>query len=100
MSDATNSVARKQVDLGLALGQSGETNKLESLGWMPCTLSTEIPIIGFTIADLLHLKPGSLVESAWNDTRDVPLRVNKLLVAWAQFESDGDRMYALITDLA
>jgi hypothetical protein len=100
MNDAANLAHRTQINSVPAAGSVDEANKLDSFGWMPCTLSLEIPIVGFTITDLIHLTGGSLVESAWSDARDVPLRVNKLLVAWAQFEADGDRMCALITDLA
>jgi hypothetical protein len=100
MGDAVNPMKRIELDSELMPGPTSDTGKLQSFGWMPCTLSLEIPITGFTLADLVHLTAGRIVESAWNDARDVPLRVNNILVAWAQFEADGDRMCALITDLA
>jgi len=54
--------------------------------------------VHFTIADLLALKQGSIVETACRHTSDVPLRVNHLLIAWTEFEVVGDRLAVRITE--
>jgi flagellar motor switch/type III secretory pathway protein FliN len=68
--------------------------------WLPCTLSVDLPVVRFTIGDLLHLTPGSIVETACHQTSDVPVRVNTLLMGWTEFEVVGDRLAVRITDLA
>jgi flagellar motor switch/type III secretory pathway protein FliN len=71
---------------------------LDTMPWLPCTLSLELPVVRFTIGDLLKLTKGSIVETATHHTSDVPLRVNQLLIGWAEFEVVGDRLAIRITD--
>ena len=73
---------------------------LETMPWLPCTLSVELPVVRFTIGDLLKLTKGSIVETATHHTSDVPLRVNQLLIGWTEFEVVGDRLAVRITDQA
>jgi flagellar motor switch/type III secretory pathway protein FliN len=77
---------------------STQDHPLDSLPWLPCTLTLELPVVHFTIADLLALKEGSIVETACHSTSDVPLRVNQLLIGWTEFESVGDRLAVRITE--
>jgi flagellar motor switch/type III secretory pathway protein FliN len=71
---------------------------LDSLPWLPFTLSVEIPAVRFTIGDLLGLKAGSIVETAFHHTSDLPLRANGLLIGWAEFEVVGDCLAVRITE--
>jgi flagellar motor switch/type III secretory pathway protein FliN len=73
---------------------------LDSMPWLPCTLSLEVPVVRFTIGDLLKLAIGSIVETASHHTSDVPLRVNQLLIGWTEFEVVGDRLAVRITEQA
>jgi len=73
---------------------------LDSMPWLPCTLTLEIPVVRFTIRDLLSLTRGSIVETACHHTSDVPLRVNQLLVGWTEFDVIGDRLAVRITEQA
>jgi flagellar motor switch/type III secretory pathway protein FliN len=88
-------------DPGLTL-ESGirEIDRLDRMPWLPCTLSVDVPVVQFTIGDLLCLKEGSIVETACHQTSDVPLRVNHLLIGWTEFEVIGDRLAVRITDQA
>jgi flagellar motor switch/type III secretory pathway protein FliN len=79
---------------------SPENDGLDSMPWLPCTVSLEVPAVRFTIADLLALTKGSIVETACHHTSDVPLRVNKVLIGWTEFEVVGDRLAVRITDQA
>lgn len=84
-----------------AAGQAvSEDELLESMPWLPCTLSLELPVVGFTVGDLLALKEGAIVETACHHTSDVPLRVNKLLIGWTEFDVIGDRLAVRITEQA
>jgi flagellar motor switch/type III secretory pathway protein FliN len=77
-----------------------EVNLLDSIPWFPCLLSLEIPIVKFTIGDLLALRPGSIVESACHHTSDVPLRVNGVLIGWTEFDAVGENLAVRITEQA
>ncbi len=75
-----------------------EPDLLDSIPWLPCTLTLEVPVVRFTIADLLALKEGAIVETSCHHTSDVPLRVNQLLIGWTEFEAVGDRLAVRITE--
>jgi flagellar motor switch/type III secretory pathway protein FliN len=90
----------KPVDLAQPDAHENETDRLDRMPWLPCTLSVDLPLVQFTIGDLLRLTEGSIVETACHQTSDVPLRVNHLLVGWTEFEVIGDRLAVRITDQA
>lgn len=75
-----------------------QNDPLDSIPWLPCTLTLEVPVVNFTIGDLLSLQKGSIVETACHHTSDLPLRVNQLLIAWTEFEVVGDRLAVRITE--
>lgn len=75
-----------------------QSDPLDSIPWLPCTLTLEVPVVNFTIGDLLSLKKGSIVETACHHTSDIPLRVNQLLIGWTEFEVVGDRLAVRITE--
>ena len=76
----------------------GALDLLDSLPWLPFTLSVEIPAVRFTIGDLLGLKAGSIVETGCHQTSDLPLRANGLLIGWTEFEVVGDCLAVRITE--
>ena len=77
-----------------------QVDPLDTIPWLPCTLSLELPVVRFTIGDLLTLAKGSIVETACHHTSDVPLRVNHLLIGWTEFEVIDDRLAVRITEQA
>jgi flagellar motor switch/type III secretory pathway protein FliN len=77
-----------------------EQDPSELLPWLPCTLVLEIPVVGFTVGDLLALTNGSIVETAYHQSSDLPLRVNGQLVGWTEFEVVGERLAVRLTDLS
>lgn len=74
------------------------TDLLDTMPWLPCDLTLDIPVVRFTIGDLLALKEGSIVETACHHTSDVPLRVNRLLIGWTEFDVIDDRLAVRITE--
>ncbi len=70
------------------------------LPWLPCTLALDLPVINFTVGDLLSLTKGSIVETAYHQSSDLPLRVNGQLVGWTEFEVVGERLAVRLTDLS
>lgn len=73
---------------------------LDSMPWLPCTLTLDVPVVRFTIGDLLALRRGSIVETACHHTSDVPLRVNQVLMGWTEFDVIGDHLAVRMTDQA
>ena len=82
-----------------ALGAK-EQDRLDTMPWLPCTLTLELPVVNFTIADLMKLAPGAIVETACHHTSDVPLRANQLLIGWTEFDVIDDHLAVRITDQA
>lgn len=90
----------KPAELAQPDARENETDRLDRMPWLPCTLSVDLPLVQFTIGDLLQLTEGSIVETACHQTSDIPLRVNHLLIGWTEFEVIGDRLSVRITDQA
>jgi flagellar motor switch/type III secretory pathway protein FliN len=67
---------------------------------LPCLLSVEIPVPGFTVSDLVHLECGRVIATRWTVGQDVPLRVNGELIAWSEFEVVQDHLAVRLTELA
>jgi flagellar motor switch/type III secretory pathway protein FliN len=72
----------------------------ELLPWLPCTLALDIPVVHFTVGHLLALGRGSIVETAYHQSSDLPLHVNGQLVGWTEFEVVGDRLAVRLTELS
>jgi len=91
----------KEAPSSAAVSPAEQTPDLaETFGWLPCQVSLEIPIVNFTVGDLLRLGKGSIAETACLSTSDIPLRANGLLIAWTEFEVIGNRLALRITELA
>jgi flagellar motor switch/type III secretory pathway protein FliN len=105
MNTATKT-AMPMIEAKLAKGQPPlperpqDRDPAEFLPWLPCTLALDLPVINFTVRDLLSLTKGSIVETAYHQSSDLPLRVNGQLVGWTEFEVVGERLAARLTDLS
>jgi flagellar motor switch/type III secretory pathway protein FliN len=100
MSTVAQNIAPRPVEISPPETPKNETDRLDRMPWLPCTLSVDVPVVRFTIGDLLRLTEGSIVETACHQTSDVPLRVNHLLIGWTEFEVIDDRLAVRITDQA
>ena len=67
---------------------------------LPCLLTVEIPVPGFTVNDLVHLAAGRIVSTRWTVGLDVPLRVNGEVIAWSEFEVVHGHLAVRLTELA
>jgi flagellar motor switch/type III secretory pathway protein FliN len=72
----------------------------EMFPWLDCEIKLVLPVVGFTIRNLLQLKVGTVLETACKSTSDVPLRVNGKLIGWSEFEVIGNTLAVRITELA
>ena len=77
-----------------------ERDPAEILPWLPCMLAVDVPVVRFTVRDLLRLAKGSIVETGYHQSSDLPLRVNGQLVGWTEFEVVGERLAVRLTDLS
>jgi len=98
MSAATQNLNTNSGAPAAANTPPGPADRLDSLPWLPCILTVEVPVVRFTIADLLGMKEGTIVETSFHHTSDLPLRVNQLLIGWTEFEVVGDRLAIRITE--
>lgn len=67
---------------------------------LPCLLTIEISVPGFTVRDLVHLQRGRIIATRWTVGQDVPLQVNGELIAWSEFEVVQNRLAVRLTELA
>jgi flagellar motor switch/type III secretory pathway protein FliN len=81
-------------------GEAEKKDLVEQYAWLPCEVSLEVPIARFTLDDLLRLSKGTILETTFHSTSDIPLRANGLLIGWTEFEVVGNRLAARITELA
>jgi flagellar motor switch/type III secretory pathway protein FliN len=84
----------------LLTDRAQEMNPGDTLPWLPCRLALDIPVLRFTVGDLLGLVSGSIVETSYHQSSDLPLRVNGQLVGWTEFEVVGERLAVRLTDLS
>jgi flagellar motor switch protein FliN/FliY len=67
---------------------------------LPCHISLEIPIPGFTVSALLRLSNNDVINTHWLQGSDVPLRVNGKVIGWTEFEVLDDHLAARLTQIA
>ena len=74
-------------------------NWLRSLH-LPCGIEVELPIHDYRVGDAVQLAAGRILDTQWKVGRDLPLFVNRQLVAWVEFEVLGGKLAARVTELA
>jgi flagellar motor switch/type III secretory pathway protein FliN len=86
-------------DTSGAVSSDGVADKWQQLWWVPCELSLHVPVAQFTVGELLRLRPGGVVATAWSRGTEIPLHANGQLIGWAEFEPVGGHIGARITEL-
>jgi len=93
----------------VAITQKGESSNTQDseddARWvpvlrLPCELIVDLPLPGFTVADFLQLRTGSVINAHWRLGLDVPLRLNGMLIAAGEFEVVGNGLAVRLTELA
>ena len=67
---------------------------------LPCRISIEVPVSRFAVKNLLQLSPQSIVSSETLTTANLPLKVNRELIGWCEFEVLGNRVAVRLTEIA
>ncbi len=62
--DAAVQPAKEAQAEPVAVAPGAPSDLAEKFGWLPCQLSLEIPIVNFSVGDLLRLQKDSIVETA------------------------------------
>lgn len=68
--------------------------------WLPCRVIAEIPVLAFTVGDLMSLEVNSVVSTRTPTSANVVVRVNGELVGRAELDAVGDRLVVRLTELA
>jgi flagellar motor switch/type III secretory pathway protein FliN len=79
---------------------ASEASRWEPLLGTTCQLTVDLAVPNFHVADFLKLRKGSVISTGWRATRDVPSRVNGILIGWGEFEAVGKKLAVRLTDLA
>jgi flagellar motor switch/type III secretory pathway protein FliN len=98
-SEAVESPRDRLVNAAPTFDKSGDARWRPLLA-LPGQLTVDLPLLNFTVANLLELGVGSVMRTGWQVVRDVPLRVNDTLIGWSEFEAVGSRMAVRLTELA
>ena len=69
------------------------------LSRIPMRLTAAVPVLRFKVRDLLALKAGVVVATAWSSMEDVPLRMGQVQLSWSEFEVVEGRMAVRLTRL-
>lgn len=86
--------------IGSSAPHSPRPDNWSAFQQLPCRISLEISIPGFTVATLLRLSPNDVINTRWLQGSDVPLRVNGKLIGWTEFEVINDFLAARLTQIA
>lgn len=66
---------------------------------LPCRLSVDLDIPHFNIGNLLSLRVNFLVDTRRREGAHVPVRVNGVMVAWAEFDVIDGRLAVRMTEM-
>jgi flagellar motor switch/type III secretory pathway protein FliN len=66
---------------------------------LPCHLSVALEVPHFTIRDLLALDVNSLVDTGRHEGAHVPVLVNGVMVAWAEFDVIDGQLAVRMTEM-
>jgi Type III flagellar switch regulator (C-ring) FliN C-term len=64
---------------------------------LPTPVMVAVAIPKFRVRDVLALRPGCILSSAWQGGDDVPLLAGEAQFAWVEFEVTDDKLSARIT---
>lgn len=70
------------------------------LSQLPVMLEVGVPVMRFSVGDLLALQPGKVVQSMWQGTADIPLKVGKVHLSWGEIEVADGKLALRLTVLA
>jgi flagellar motor switch/type III secretory pathway protein FliN len=70
----------------------------EQLAELWCCLTVDLPVPDVTVADILHLLPGKVLNTGWKTNRDLPLLVNGRRLGGGEFDAATETLGVRITE--
>jgi flagellar motor switch protein FliM len=74
-------------------------NLWKEVQYLTCQLKVELPVMSFTVRDLLQLAKGSVVDTHCKQVSNLPLVINEQDIALVEFELLGDRLAVRLMEL-
>ena len=102
-------LAAKDGLVGVAQLQSKPASKMSQIEMHPAwdllaaltlRLKAGVSVPHFKVKHLLTLSVGAVLETAWENEADVPLKCGEVQLGWAEFEVVDQRLAVRITKLA
>jgi len=92
------------MDMTQATAVKAESITIPTDKWAPamglvCRLTVDLRFPHFRVNEILHLQKGSVVDTGWSVTSDVPFSVNGRTVARGEFEVVGECLAFRLTEL-
>lgn len=66
---------------------------------LPCRLQVGLEVPHFTVRDLLALDANSVVDTHRREGAHVPVRVNSVMLGWAEFDVIDGRLAIRMTEM-
>lgn len=82
------------------IATDSEDPRWQAVMTLPCQITVDLSLPGFTVSHFLALRIGSVVGTCWAVARDIPVRVNGAVIAWGELEAAGKRLAVRLTELA
>ena len=76
-----------------------EESPWESAAGLPCQLTIDLPVPGFTVRDLLELELDTVVDTQCGTNTSVPVWVNAARIGEAEFDVFGTSLAIRINEL-
>jgi flagellar motor switch protein FliN/FliY len=99
-SRATGTLARVEKAGATSMARIEQHSQWALLQRLPMKLQVAIPLPRFKVSDLLALRKGVILASAWQSSEDIPLEVGGAQLGWGEFEVVERRMAVRLTRLA
>ncbi len=100
MSAVSQAMVNVTADENFEFPGTPSQDGFKAYGWLPCSITLDIPITGFSVRELLELQVGDVVETAIAQTLDLPLRCNGEVIGFAEFDVIGKHLAVRLTELA
>ena len=79
---------------------SGAEVTWDEVKWLPCCLTAELQVQGFTLGDMLRLQVNSVINARRASSTDISLCANGQLIGWAEFDTSGEQLALRLTEIA
>ncbi|WP_446742353.1 FliM/FliN family flagellar motor C-terminal domain-containing protein [Silvibacterium acidisoli] len=70
------------------------------LARLPVQLDATVPVPSFRVQDLLSLEPGTVLESRWVHSEDIPVWCGGVQLIWAEFEVVEQKLAVRVTRIS